>query len=204
MDGKRQWRNRLGAECPQRLLTGKFLLTYWEKRGKEKRERGENGEEMKENFKREGGKLEMEVEKLWKIKEVRTFFFFFFFFFAFHFWKRQKFGSLFWIYQNGNFSTGKEHFTPGKKIRKNDFAPSEKYACYAPGKLIILCIPPSPARITLLVSGCHDLWNFNIWNMSHTFSCFDLHLCWANLARDRTVRLMTWCQKLSENFLLGR
>ena len=25
-------------------------------------------------------------------------------------------------------------FHAGKKIRKNDFAPSEKYACYAPGK----------------------------------------------------------------------
>ena len=25
-------------------------------------------------------------------------------------------------------------FHVGKKIRKNDFAPSEKYACYAPGR----------------------------------------------------------------------
>ena len=30
-----------GAECPPpRLLTGKFLLTYREKRGKERREKG--------------------------------------------------------------------------------------------------------------------------------------------------------------------
>ena len=29
-----------------------------------------------------------------------------------------------WVYQNGNFlPAGKRHFTPGKKIRKNDFAP---------------------------------------------------------------------------------
>ena len=51
------------------------------------------------------------------------------FFFAFHFWKRRKFvlGLPKW-----EFSTGKKHFTPGKKIRKNDFAPSEKYACYDP------------------------------------------------------------------------
>ena len=34
--------------APQRLLTGKFLLTYWEKRGKEKRE---NGSENKANLK---------------------------------------------------------------------------------------------------------------------------------------------------------
>ena len=45
-----------GAECPQRLLTGKFLLTYREKRGKEKRENGEKGK-----FKK--GK--------WKIENVR-------------------------------------------------------------------------------------------------------------------------------------
>ena len=29
-----------GQSAPQRLLTGKFLLTYREKRGKEKREKG--------------------------------------------------------------------------------------------------------------------------------------------------------------------
>ena len=40
--------------------------------------------------------------------------------------------NLFWVYQNGTFSTGKKHFTPGKKIRKNDFSPSEKNSCYAP------------------------------------------------------------------------
>ena len=39
-----QWRNRGGGrvavEGGQSLLTGKFLLTYREKRGKEKRENG--------------------------------------------------------------------------------------------------------------------------------------------------------------------
>ena len=30
------------------------------------------------------------------------------------------------------FSTGKKHFTPGKKNRENDFAPSEKFSCDAP------------------------------------------------------------------------
>ena len=34
--GAEQWCNRWGTECPQRLLTGKFLLTYREKRGKGK------------------------------------------------------------------------------------------------------------------------------------------------------------------------
>ena len=58
-----QWRNMWGGQgvkCPQRLLTGKFLLTYQEKRGKEKkRKRGENWKEKKKNCKREGGKLKM-------------------------------------------------------------------------------------------------------------------------------------------------
>ena len=51
-----------GQSAPQRLLTGKFLLTYREKRGKEKREKGRKLRRKKENCKREGGKLEMEVE----------------------------------------------------------------------------------------------------------------------------------------------
>ena len=39
-----------GGRLPPRLLTGKFLMTYQEKRGKEKGKRGKNGEEKKENF----------------------------------------------------------------------------------------------------------------------------------------------------------
>ena len=31
-------------------------------------------------------------------------------------------------------------FHAGKKIRKNDFVPSEKYGCYAPGQMP--CHPP--------------------------------------------------------------
>ena len=70
-------------------------------------------------LRRKGGKLEIEAGK--RYKEVRTFFFFFSF--AFHFWKWQKFVL---GLPKSEFSTGKKHFTPGKKIRKNNFAPSEK------------------------------------------------------------------------------
>ena len=54
--GRKQWRNRRGGggaggqSAPQRLLTGKFLLTYREKRGKEKMEKGWE-------LRRKGGKL---------------------------------------------------------------------------------------------------------------------------------------------------
>ena len=60
---------------------------------------------------------------------VCLFVFFLLFFFAFHFWKWRKFVL---GLPKSEFSTGKKHFTSGKKIRKNYFAPSEKYACYAP------------------------------------------------------------------------
>ena len=61
-----QWRNRRGwggvggggrvPPSPPRLLTGKFLMTYREKRSKEKK--SENWEERKENCEREGGKIQ--------------------------------------------------------------------------------------------------------------------------------------------------
>ena len=69
---------------------------------------GGNGEEKKENFKREGGRGKNYL--------------FIFFFFTF-----QNDENLFWVYQNGNFDFYREKgFHAREKIRKNDFAPSEK------------------------------------------------------------------------------
>ena len=55
---------------------------------------------------------------------MRTFFFilFFFFFFAFHFWKRQKFVL---GLPKSEFSTGKKHFTSGKKSGKITLPPQK-------------------------------------------------------------------------------
>ena len=117
-----QWRNSGGgcqSQCPLTFLTGKFLMTYQEKRGKAKRK---NGEE-KENCKREGWKLKMEEGKVTKWVED-LFFFFFKFYLAFHFSKPLKF-VLGW--PKWEFSTWKKHIKPGK----NYFAPSEKYSSYA-------------------------------------------------------------------------
>ena len=59
-----QWRNRQGAEGtlpPPPVFTRKFLLTNQEKRGKEK---GESGEEKKENCRREGAKCKLKGGKV--------------------------------------------------------------------------------------------------------------------------------------------
>ena len=80
-------------------------------------QKGENEEEKKEDYKMEGGNLEIDEGKVPKWGED------FFFFLAFHFSKQWKFvlGVPKW-----KFSTGKKEFTPGKKIWKNDIPPSEK------------------------------------------------------------------------------
>ena len=113
-----------GQSAPQRLLTRKFLPTYQEKRGKEKREKG---------WKLRRKIVKTKVEN-WKWKYIgnvvkRSEDFFFFFFLCFSLLKTMEicFGCT-----KMEFSTGKKTFYARKKVRKNDFAPSEKYVCYAP------------------------------------------------------------------------
>ena len=82
---------------------------------------------------KEGRKLEMVVGKVIKSGELSGEGFFFFFF-CFSLLKPTKicFGytKMGIFYWEKTFHAGKKI---GEKIRKNDFAPSEKYACYAPG-----------------------------------------------------------------------
>ena len=40
-------------------------------------------------------------------------------------------------------------FHVGKEIRKNDFAPSEKFSCYAPAKVLF----QHPAKHVIIISG---------------------------------------------------
>ena len=61
-------------------------------------EKGENGEEKKENCKRVGGKLKTEGEKSSKMRSEPFFFLLFTF---------QNDKNLFWVYQNGNFLSGR-------------------------------------------------------------------------------------------------
>ena len=92
------------------------------------KEKWKNGEEKKENQKREGGKFKMEGGKDTKWGE---------YLFCFSLFKTieicfgcTKMGISYW--------KKNKHFTPGKKIRKNDFATSEKYSCYAPAAWLLL------------------------------------------------------------------
>ena len=101
-----------GTECSLTFFTGKFLLTYREKRDKKGKIRGKEGK-----FERE------EV----KISRGPFFFFFFFFFFACHFFKPLKFV---WGLPKWAVFTGKKHISRWEKIRKSDFSPSEKYSSY--------------------------------------------------------------------------
>ena len=86
-----QWRNRRGCRgrVPPGLLTGKFLVTYREKRGKKKVKRGENWEEKKENNKEncksEGGNLKSGRWKSYKMRRGPFFCFLFVCLFGFIF-----------------------------------------------------------------------------------------------------------------------
>ena len=88
---------------PLTLVTRK-VLTYWEKRGKEKTENGQEKQGM-ENL---------------KFFEQRTFFFFFFFFFAFHSLRPLKFV---WGLQKWKILLGKNIFYTGKKLGKVTLSP---------------------------------------------------------------------------------
>ena len=79
--------------------------------------------EKKENCKREGGKLKMEGGKVRK-------------------WGEDSFSFCFSLFKTTNICSGstkveiffmEKSFHARKKIRKNDFAPLEKFSCYAPG-----------------------------------------------------------------------
>ena len=94
-----QWHNRQGAECPPRLPTGKFLLTYREKIGKKKKEKGSK-------------RRKIEKAKVKNLKWGKDHFFFFFFFFFFIF---ENDLNLFWstkmeiFYQEEAFHAGRKN-----------------------------------------------------------------------------------------------
>ena len=108
-----QWRNRRGAggqSTPHQTSDLEISADISGKESKENREKGAKKKE-KENWKKKVENWKWKEEKLQK--EVRA---------------EICFGST----KMGIFYREKAFHTGNKKIRKNDFAPSEKYACYAP------------------------------------------------------------------------
>ena len=115
--------------------TRKFLLTNrgkkW-KRGKMEKKRRKILKSKVENWKRKEAKVPKWGEDFFFSFFLLNFLFFYFIylliylFFAFHFSK------FFLSLPKWKFSTGEKAFHARKKIRKNDFAPSEKFSCYAP------------------------------------------------------------------------
>ena len=131
--------------------------------------RGENWDEKKENCKnckREGGKLEIKVGmKVGKaIKRGEDLFFSFFFFFLLFTFEND--GNLFWDYQKWKILYREKAFHVGKKIRKDDFAPSEKNMPVTP--LIETSIFPGNLTWKLF---CVTVVDTNIENLKslHTF-----------------------------------
>ena len=115
-----------GQSAPLILLTGKFLLTYRKKRGKEKWRRKDSENGKVENWKWKEEKLQNE-ERTFVFVFVCLFLLFLFLlfwfcFFAFHFSKPLKFV----------LGLPKWEFSTRKIIQKNDFESSEKYSSYAP------------------------------------------------------------------------
>ena len=122
-----QWRNRWGGRVPPRdFWRGNFCLRIGKKEARKKGKRGGNWEKKKENCKKGRWKIEkfeMEVGKVIKRGEDLFFFLFFFFFaFCFSFLKMTEicFGST-----KMGISTGKMHFTPGKKSEKMNLPPQK-------------------------------------------------------------------------------
>ena len=120
-----QWHNRRGQgrqSAPRDFWPGNFCWRIGKKeaRKKGKRKKGENWKLRRKKGKLWKGrwKLELEVGKVIKRGEAL----FFFFFFAFHFWKQQKFVL---GLPKSEFSTGKKHFTSGKKSGKITLPPQK-------------------------------------------------------------------------------
>ena len=151
---------KAGGRVPPDIFTGKLLLTYWEKQGHGRTGKW-GGKEGK--FERE----EVENGRGKGMKMSKGFFFFlicfcvcflfcfvlfcFVFFFCLSLFETTEicFGST----KMNNF-TRKNHISPREKIRKSDFAPSEKYSSYA-----------SACQLTVSVNKNNGIflnWNWQI------------------------------------------
>ena len=126
-----------GRVPPRDFWPGNFC---WPTGKKEARKKGVKIEKKEKNCKTKGGKLKMEGEKVTNWGED---FFLknFFKYFCFSLFKITKFV----------LGLRKWKFSTGKKIMKNDFAPSEKFSCYAPDRHL-------PSIMQYLYEFVSDSW----------------------------------------------
>ena len=123
-----QWRNRWwgegqGEECPSRdFWLGNFCWCIGKREARKigKKEQKKKGKLKKGRWKIENGRRKS-YKKRWG---------FFFFFFYFSLFKTTEI--CFGVYTKMEIFYREKAFHARKKIRKNDFAPSEKFACYFP------------------------------------------------------------------------
>ena len=128
---------------------------------------GKKGKGKGVNIEKERRKIvKLKVQEGGKVKKWREYwFFFFFFFFASHFSKPLKF-VLFWVYQNGNFLSGK-NISRRKKIRKNDFAPQKNF----PVTPLLRDLSTTMKKVVHYTSHHSDASHAELWVVS---SCMPL------------------------------
>ena len=133
-----QWCNRWGgrgAECPPEISDWEISADLPGKKRQGKKEKGVKIEKKRRKIvKGKVENLKWKVEKLQN--EERIFFFLFFFLFFFFF--------LLSLFKTTNICFGstkmeifyrEKAFHAGKKNQEKDFAPSEKFSCYAPANI---------------------------------------------------------------------
>ena len=159
-----QWRNRR-AECPLTFFTGKFLLTYQEKRGKE--ERGKKGKWGGKEGNLKGKRWKFENERGKGIKMSRGLFILLF---SFRFLKPLKFV---W---GGQFLPGKIIFHAWKKSGKLNLPPLKKKIPLTPltrWLLILVCVPGLALgvdREPWLLEMTRTMEEIMTWDMREIFS----------------------------------
>ena len=131
-----QWWKQVGAYFPPQFSPGNFTI-YQEKRDKEGKWRGKEGKferEEVENWKWKGIGMKMSRGLLFIYLFIYLSIislFIYLFILLVTFWNHW---SLFGVYQYGQFYQ-ENHISCWDKIRKPDFAPSEKYYSYAAAQI---------------------------------------------------------------------
>ena len=92
-------------------------------------------------------------------------------------------GNLFWVYQNGNFLLGKEHFTPGKKSGKMTLPPQKNFPVTPLAQWSSPCPSPLKASYRFVSQNLH----FQTKNIIKGVISYDI-----NILRDEYLYKLSW------------